>query len=104
MTATIERTSVERLEIMVISDEPLAGATVEFQFLPAGAQPDPGDWEVGVVGESSEVGCDVFQTQVQTPLIGPGNLVVPPGSWVVWVRVTSGAEMPVMKDGTLVVL
>lgn len=104
MPATIERTSVERLELTVSSDESLVGATVDFQFLAANVQPDPGDWEAGVVGESHEVGCDSWQTEVQTPIIGPGFLVVPPGQWVVWLRLTFGGESPVMKVGTLVVL
>lgn len=102
--AKIEHLSVERLSMFLISEmEPDGTFGVEFQFKAPGLDPLPGDWDAGEVVSWTEYGCD-WQTKVLSPLIGPGNLVLPIGQYVTWIRVTGGSELVVMRAGPLVVV
>jgi hypothetical protein len=67
---------------------------VEMAFVVVGAIPTTGDWHTG----SWALGAGgAWLAQV---LVGPtGGVVLGRGPYAVWVRITRGAEMPVLQAG-----
>lgn len=75
--------------------------TVQFAFMPLGKAPGVSDWHAGD-WETLPGPPAVYMARV---LVGPGTggVVVPAGSYVVWVKVTDNPEVPVLQAGTLVI-
>lgn len=68
---------------------------VEMAFVEDG-EPEPADWE--------DAGWETAGTKyLARCLVGPAGVILPDGTYVIWVRVTSTPEIPVKRAGTLVV-
>jgi hypothetical protein len=72
---------------------------VQFAFAPVGSDPSawtPGSWQDGTTNGLYVAQC----------LIGPANggLVLAPGLYEIWVKVTDDPEVPVLQAGLLQVL
>jgi hypothetical protein len=85
--------SVEYLKVP-ISTYPagtdLSDLPVELAVVPDGETPDSGDWETGLwIGTNAAV------------LIGTGGLVLTPGTYDVWVRITATPETPLLQPGSI---
>ena len=75
-----------------------SGDAVALSFVPAGVNApgtfNPGSWDVTAQG--------IFLAQC---LVGPGagGVVLAPGTYQVWVRVTDNPEVPIKPAGTLTI-
>ncbi len=63
---------------------------VELAVVPDGQTPTGGDWETGLwIDDNAAV------------LIGTGGLVLTPGTYDVWVRITATPETPLLPAGSI---
>lgn len=90
----IPAASVEYLKVPVTGPAglDLTDLDVDLAVIPDGETLDTGDWEPGVW---SSDGRDAMV------LIGAGGLVLTPGTYDVYVRVTSTPEIPVLLSGSI---
>ncbi|MEU8199277.1 hypothetical protein AB0C10_36380 [Microbispora amethystogenes] len=89
----IPRSSVEYVPAPVTGPVELAELPVHMAILPVGQDPAPADWKAAAWTE------DGGQAVV---LIGPDTpLDLDKGTYMIWVRVTSDPEIPVMESGKL---
>ena len=92
MTLHMPATSVEYVAVPVTSDVPLSGLTVYIAVIPPGSDPVSGDWKAAAwTGNNATI------------LVGPGQSIAlnPNTTYVVWVKVVSPPETPVMRAGVL---
>jgi hypothetical protein len=86
--------SVEYLKV------PITGPTgvdldeldVELAVVPDGQTPESGDWETGVWSDDGRYAM---------ALLGTGDLALTPGTYDVYVRITSTPEIPVLLSGSI---
>lgn len=73
--------------------------TVQFAFITSGGQPVTGDYHAGSWTVNSQ-GIHLAQC-----LVGPANsgVVLAPGTYTVWVKITDTPEVPVRPAGTLAI-
>lgn len=81
--------------------------TVAIAFT-AGEDTEPTSFTAAAWETSESVQVDVGGQLVATPykariLVGPGALVLADGEYTAWVKVTSGAEIPVIAAGKVIV-
>jgi hypothetical protein len=99
----IDSTTVERLEVELVSRTDPTGGAVEFSFTTAGAS-NPGTWVAG--GWTGAWSTANGRVKAVTPTIGSpaAQVELPEGAtYRVWVRWTSGAETPVKQAGFITV-
>lgn len=96
MTVTIERESQEKVECTVTADLDPTSLPVEFAFTATTDRPTT--WIGGSWGSSPGVQAGVTWTGIaRTPVIGAGGLDLAVGTYQVWIRLTAGVEVPVVK-------
>lgn len=84
------------LGALIPPDASIAVDLVEFAFLPTDVDPVDADWRTGSWFTSAT-------RVVARILIGPGSaIVLTPGTYRVWVRITSSPERVVQKVGRIV--
>lgn len=94
MVERIPRESREYLPVAVTGDQDLTGLDVHMQVLRQGVRPGGDGWK------PAEWGTDDEGQTIAKVLIGPGSdwdLSAAPGTYIPWVRVTAGVEMPVVE-------
>ena len=98
---TLSRLSTEYVQVQVsftVAGAPVSptGDTVVMAFTKGGAIPGNSDWHPAVW----EVTGATYYAQC---LVGPANggIVLAPGIWSVWVRVTDSPEVPVRSPAQL---
>jgi hypothetical protein len=68
------------------------GDVVQMAFMDGGAIPVSGDWQTA---SWETVGAGISAVYYAECLVGPaGGVVLPPGVWTVYVRVTDNPEVP----------
>lgn len=95
----ISRLSVEYFQVQVsftVAGSPVdpTGDTVQMAFMRGEAVPGSGDW-TGAEWESAD---GTYYAQI---LVGPGALVLSPGYWSSYVKVTDHPEIPVLPGPQL---
>lgn len=92
MTLRIPASSTEYLHIPVTADVATSGFPVHVAIIPPGSDPGVSDWKVAA-WDGDEV----------VVLVGPSQSIALTGhtTYVVWVKVTAGIEIPVMRSGIL---
>ncbi|PXY33564.1 hypothetical protein BAY59_10810 [Prauserella coralliicola] len=103
MTLELQRESTEFIFFGVTGDVPSVGADVA--FLAAGVRPTPSDWKSAIVVPDSQhelwsdaVGSGAAGSYFVAILIGAhngGTLVLDPGDYQAWARLTDTIEQPV---------
>jgi hypothetical protein len=95
--AKLSRLSTEYVWQRVTASQSLAGASAEIAFMDDGL-PIETDWE------AAEIVTEGAATWVRI-LVGPGagGLVLPAGTYTVWVRLTDNPEAFVRNVGSLVI-
>ncbi|MGI5155810.1 hypothetical protein [Microbispora sp. CA-102843] len=92
----IPRSSVEYVQAPVRGPIALAGLPVKMAILPLDQDPTDDDWKPAGwtdAGDTAQV------------LIGPSTaLDLDKGTYMIWVRVTSSPEIPVMQSGKLQII
>lgn len=83
----IPATSVEYVKVPVTADVDLSGLPVEMAVITGGEDPAEDDWQTAA-----------WDNGYARLLVGP---LIADTSYVVWVRVTSTPEIPVMQAGSL---
>lgn len=97
MTVTIERESIEGFDLPVTTDDDPSGTAVEFAFTAIGSRPASGDWHAGSWKSASMSTDTKWHGLASTPLIGPGEVVLAPGTWQAWIRITDLPEVPIWQ-------
>ena len=102
---TISAYSTEYVQVPVQAT--IAGApynptsdVVAMQFVLAGGSQEPtGTWNTGSWVTTAQ------GTYIAQCLVGPANsgVVLPPGTYAIWVRITDNPEIPVRAAGTLTI-
>lgn len=102
MSLVMQRESTEYIYLGVAGDVPSVGA--ECAFLDAGARPTGPDWEdATVVTDSDPLWPDAqssgatgdYYVVILIGSFGGGTVVLTPGDYQVWVRLTDATEQPV---------
>jgi hypothetical protein len=99
----IDDTTVERLEVELVSRTDPTGSDVEFSFTGAAAV-DPGAWVVGAWAGPWDARNG--RVKALTPTVGAASAQIELAegfTYRVWVRWTSGAEVPVKAAGFVTV-
>lgn len=73
------------------------GDAVQLAFIAGTAKPTDADWRPGTWG------IDPGPTYLAQCLVGPNAVVLAPGTYQVWVKVTDNPEQPVLMAGQLVI-
>ncbi|GIH69432.1 hypothetical protein [Sphaerimonospora thailandensis] len=102
MSVVLQRESTEYVYLGVTGDPPTVGA--EVAYLPAGTRPTEPDWHAAVVvgvghalwddAASSDVTGDYYVARLIGGY-GGNDLVLTPGDYQPWVRLTDTIEQPV---------
>jgi hypothetical protein len=92
MTLRIPSSSTEYLHIPVTASVATSGFTVHVAVIPPGSDPGTSDWKTAA-WDGNEV----------VVLVGPAQPIALVGhsTYVVWVKVDAGLEIPVMRSGVL---
>lgn len=100
MTAVIQRESVEKLEVTVITDIDPELLTNDWAFAAASGRPE--DWTAGT-WRGDPTGSGPYTVTAVSPLLGVDDLDLEPGYYVAWVRVNGEVEQPVVRAGQVMV-
>ena len=84
--------SVEYLKVPITGPADLTDLDIELAVVADGQTPESGDWTTGVWSD------DGRHAMV---LIGAGDLTLTPGTYDVYVRITSTPEIPVLLSGSI---
>ena len=94
-TLTLQRETLEQLEVTITTDVTITGDVVEFAVSSTTGRP-----VVWVAGSWHPTKAGV----ALTPTIGAaGALAVTPGRWLLWCRITDTPEHPVLSCGAILV-
>lgn len=90
----IPRSSVEYVHVDVVGSGTLTALPVSMAILPEGQDPVSGDWKTAAwVGDTAQV------------LVGPSQVLdLAKGTYMVWVKVTSTPEIPVLQAGRMQII
>lgn len=93
--SSINQDSLEYLKVPVTAPVGVTIDTqvVEIAVMAPASQPEEADWR----------NAEWSDGNVARILIGPGEKVLTPGSYMVWVRITDTPEIPVLTAGTITV-
>jgi hypothetical protein len=76
---------------------------VEFAFLPPPAEPAGGDWTAGTWETIPGPPVQYVARCLVGPATGGGGKVLARGDYVIWLRVTDAAEVPVKAVGSITI-
>jgi len=93
VTLRIPAASTEYVHVPVTADVVTSGFPVHIAIIPPGADPVSGDWKTAAWDGTEAV-----------ILVGPSQSITlaSHSTYIVWVKVTAGIEIPVMRSGVLV--
>jgi len=95
----ISTLTTEYLFWVITSPDNLVGNTCEVAFVEGSETPSAGDWNNADVVEKTE-------GQAARILVGPegGELILSPGQYNVWIKITDNPEVPVRRVPTVLVV
>jgi hypothetical protein len=96
--ATMSRLSTEYIWHRITTVQDLTGSSVAVAFMPdpPAGLPTQADWNAGeLVQEGTQWWARV--------LVGPEGIVLTPGTYQTWVRITDMPEIPVRNSGTVTI-
>lgn len=108
MAVVLQRESTEYLYVGITGDPPTVGA--EMALMAAGARPENDDWETAIVIPDDEhaLWADAVATGLQgdyyvailVGAFGETGIVLSPGDFQPWLRLTDTVEQPVRVSPT----
>lgn len=98
-TIKIPRESEEHLETTITADDDPTANVLEFSFPARGSRPDV--WTLGTWGGVATESGGTWTAIAETPVLGVGDLDLAPGTYQIYMRITSGDEAPVIKGDQL---
>ncbi len=102
-SVTIQRETIEQIEVPIETTADPTGYTVSFAFPALGSRPSSftaGTWQSTAVGDGRD-----YKALAISPTVGAtgASVVLTAGTYGIYVKITGGTETPVLYAGQVIV-